>query len=81
MMHRNLDRRIEALIQITDQSHIDQCDGQLSRGMSDDMQSWSLDNTGAWVRHSRGTDGTLLGDVQQDTMIEIINKKRGVPSR
>jgi len=81
MMHRNLDRRIEALIQITDQSHIDQCDGQLSRGMSDDMQSWSLDNTGAWVRHSRGTDGTLLGDVQQDTMIEIITKKRGVPSR
>ena len=81
MMHRNLDRRIEALIQITDQSHIDQCDGHLSRGMSDDMQSWSLDNTGAWVRHSRGKDGTLLGDVQQDTMIEIINKKRGVPSR
>ena len=79
MMHRNLDRRIEALLQITDPAHIEQLDRQLTRGMSDDMQSWSLESNGDWQRHSHADDGTRLGDVQNETMMEIMGKKRGVP--
>jgi polyphosphate kinase len=80
MMHRNLDRRIEALLQITEPAHIEQLDRQLTRGMSDDMQSWSLESNGDWQRHSHADDGTRLRDVQNETMMEIMGKKRGVPS-
>ena len=78
MMHRNLDRRIEALLHITDPSHIEQFDRQLSRGMSDDMQSWTLNSDGAWHRRSHADDGTKLGDVQHETMMDIMGRKRGV---
>ena len=81
MMHRNLDRRIEALLQITDNAHIGQIDRQLSRGMSDDMQSWSLNSEGEWLRHSSAKDGTPLADVQNETMIEIMARKRGATPR
>jgi polyphosphate kinase len=80
MMHRNLDRRIEALLQITDPAHIEQLDRQLDRGMSPQMQSWSLSSEGAWTRHSHAEDGTKLGDVQNETMMEIMGRKRGAPS-
>jgi len=49
MMHRNLDRRIEALVQITDKHHLAQFDLQLSRGMSPRMESWVLNNDGQWT--------------------------------
>lgn len=81
MMHRNLDRRIEALLQITDDTHIEQIDRQLSRGMSDDMQSWGLNSAGEWLRHSSAKDGTPLADVQNETMIEIMTRKRGATTR
>jgi polyphosphate kinase len=81
MMHRNLDRRIEALIHITDEAHIDQIDRQLSRGMSDDHLSWSLDSEGVWTRHSLDKDGQALLDVQNETMTEIMSRKRGAPLR
>jgi polyphosphate kinase len=80
MMHRNLDRRIEALLQITDPTHIDQLDRQFARGMSDTMQSWSLTPEGEWIRHSHADDGTTLGDVQNETMMEIMGRKRGAPT-
>jgi polyphosphate kinase len=77
MMHRNLDRRIEALVHITDPQHIAQLDAQLTRGMSDKRQSWSLGATGSWERNSRDASGELLGDVQNDTMHDISSRKRG----
>jgi len=81
MMHRNLDRRIEALVQITDDNHIEQLDRQLTRGMSSDHTSWSLDSEGVWTRHSLDKDGQPLLDVQNETMIEIMKRKRGAPKR
>ena len=80
MMHRNLDRRIEALLQITDRQHIDQLDRQFTRGMSDDMQSWLLASEGTWERRSHAQDGSTLGDVQNETMMDIMGRKRGAPT-
>jgi polyphosphate kinase len=80
MMHRNLDRRIEALLQITDRQHIDQLDRQFTRGMSDDMQSWSLTSEGTWEHSSHAQDGSTLGDVQNETMMDIMGRKRGAPT-
>ena len=81
MMHRNLDRRIEALVQITDDSHIEQLNQQLNRGMSDEHMSWSLDSMGTWTRHSHDKDGQPLLDVQNETMAEIMKRKRGASKR
>lgn len=81
MMHRNLDRRIEALLHITDETHIDQIDQQLNRGMSDAMQSWTLLASGEWLRHSSAKDGTPLADVQNETMADIMTRKRGATPR
>jgi polyphosphate kinase len=81
MMHRNLDRRIEALINITDPSHIEQLDAQLNRGMSDHVQSWSLHSDGAWVRHSHTAEGEPLADAQHETMVGIMTRKRGANPR
>ena len=81
MMHRNLDRRVEALIHITDPAHIEQFDRQLSRGVSDEMQSWRLETDGTWTWHGVGAEGDRLGDVQNDTMIDIFGRKRSGVSR
>jgi polyphosphate kinase len=81
MMHRNLDRRIEALINITDPAHIEQLGHQIDRGMSDQVQSWSLHSDGTWQRHSHTAEGTPLLDLQHETMVEIMNRKRGAPKR
>ena len=81
MMHRNLDRRIEALVQITDDGHIEQLNQQLNRGMSAEHMSWSLDSTGAWTRHSQDKEGQPLLDVQNETMAEIMKRKRGAQKR
>ncbi len=81
MMHRNLDRRIEALINITDPSHIEQLDTQLNRGMSNHVQSWSLQFDGAWVRHSHDSAGAPLADAQHETMVGIMSRKRGASAR
>jgi polyphosphate kinase len=81
MMHRNLDRRVEALIHITDPAHIEQFDRQLSRGVSDEMQSWRLETDGTWTWHGVGAAGDRLGDVQNDTMIDIFGRKRSGVSR
>ena len=77
MMHRNLDRRIEVLMQITDAHHIQQLGSQLDRGMRQDVHSWRLNSDGAWERHSRSEDGSLLDDVQHETMMEMMSRKRG----
>jgi len=81
MMHRNLDRRIEALVQITDSAHISQIEQQLNRGMSDTVQSWTLESSGEWLRHSRAKDGSPLADVQNETMVDIMTRKRGATTR
>ena len=76
MMHRNLDRRIEALVQITDPQHITQLDEQLNRGVSQEMQSWALDTEGTWQRRTEDSSGNTLADVQHSTMTAILARKK-----
>ncbi len=55
LMHRNLDRRVEVLVRIPEQHHIDQI-GDLLETMADDgTSSWRLGPDGDWIRG----DGTL----------------------
>jgi polyphosphate kinase len=64
LMHRNLDRRVEALLRIKDPSHIAEIDELLDLSMDSDTASWHLGPDGVWTRHCAGDDGEPLRDLQ-----------------
>jgi polyphosphate kinase len=65
LMHRNLDRRVEVLVRVTDPEHARRMRGLIDRGMATGTASWWLDPDGAWQRHSRDSAGKPLFDVQE----------------
>ncbi|MCL2453883.1 MAG: RNA degradosome polyphosphate kinase [Micrococcales bacterium] len=64
LMHRNLDRRVEALIRITAPDHIEQCLELVDLGVADSTSSWWLEPDGTWTRHHRDEQGQPLVDLQ-----------------
>ena len=79
LMHRNLDRRVEALVRLTDPRHVSDMKALMSFGMGDEISSWHLSGDGTWTRHCHGADGKELQDLQ--TMIENNAKRRRKASR
>jgi polyphosphate kinase len=75
MMHRNLDRRVEALIRLDDPRHIAEMTSLMSLGMSDEMTSWHLSGDGRWTRHLHDAEGKDLLELQS-TLIQSNAKKR-----
>ena len=65
MMHRNLDRRVETLVRITDPQQAAALVRLLARYVSDATASWHLDAEGVWTRHHRDAEGNPLVDVQE----------------
>jgi polyphosphate kinase len=65
MMHRNLDRRIEALVRVADPTHRAELSGLIDLGMAEDTASWHLGSDGAWSRKSQDADGLRLRDIQE----------------
>jgi polyphosphate kinase len=70
MMHRNLDRRVELLVQVIDPGHQRRLRRFLDMGMDDGTSSWWLKPDGYWVRHSRDETGNPLRDVQETLVRE-----------
>ncbi|GAB3517749.1 RNA degradosome polyphosphate kinase [Arthrobacter monumenti] len=64
MMHRNLDRRVEALVQLSSTEDISAMVALLDRYMDDATSSWHLEPSGEWTRHHLDEDGKPLSDVQ-----------------
>ncbi len=77
MMHRNLDRRVEALVRIVRPEHLAELQGLLDEAMSDGTSSWWLGEDGIWVRHDRDENGTPLADMQAVVYKRIAGRKRG----
>jgi len=75
MMHRNLDRRVEALVRLSQPDHIREVNGVFDLAMDDKSQSWHLAADGKWVRHQYGEDGKYLVDVQDKIMLDIFVKR------
>ncbi len=70
VMHRNLDRRVEALVRVTDaQASRELCEA-LDLAMSPRVAAWELQPDGRWVRRAVGADGELLLDYQE----QLINR-------
>jgi polyphosphate kinase len=76
MMHRNLDRRIEVLVKLSDPQHVEQVTSHVERGMSDGVASWHLQADGQWVRHHQTQDGSPLPDIQDETMSFFAHRPR-----
>jgi polyphosphate kinase len=64
MMHRNLDRRVEALVQIQDPTQVAELRDLLATAMDDGTSSWHLGADGSWTRHHRDANGRPLVDLQ-----------------
>ena len=64
LMHRNLDRRVEALVRITDESQIAELLDLLEVSADDATASWHLDSDGTWTRRHKDAEGKPLADLQ-----------------
>jgi polyphosphate kinase len=76
MMHRNLDRRVEALASIADKDQVRHIVKLMDRGMSDDIGSWHLGSDGQWTRHHLGDDGMPLPDLQSELIERYAARRR-----
>lgn len=76
MMHRNLDRRVEALVQLTDPDHLREIDDLFDEAMSDAVSAWRLSADGTWERRHRSDAGEALIDLQDSVMTRISRRKR-----
>lgn len=70
LMHRNLDRRIEVLVQLSDREHLARIDRFFEFAFRDDVSSWCMLSDGSWQRRIVGEDGELLADLQDLVMID-----------
>ena len=75
MMHRNLDRRVEALLRVTELQHVAEITSLLEKGTAPTTSRWDLNEDGRWTRNYRSADGEPLVDVQT-AMIETHLKRR-----
>ncbi|WJL96201.1 RNA degradosome polyphosphate kinase [Microbacterium sp. ET2] len=76
MMHRNLDRRVEALVRVTAEQHLKELSDLFDLAMNDATSSWWLGPEGEWTRHSRDEDGKALIDLQDRTMTNVQRRRR-----
>jgi polyphosphate kinase len=64
LMHRNLDRRVELLVRVTDPAHQAEVRGIIAEAMDDGTSSWWLGPDGSWTRHHLDENGSPLRDLQ-----------------
>jgi polyphosphate kinase len=65
LMHRNLNRRVEALVRVTDPAQQLTLRDLIARAMDETTASWWLDADGTWTRHHLDSSGQPLRDLQQ----------------
>ena len=64
LMHRNLDRRVEALVSVTDPGQRANLHELIDLAMDDGTASWWLGPDGNWTRHHLDGSGAPLRDIQ-----------------
>ena len=70
LMHRNLDRRIETLVNIQTQSHKEQINQLLSLYLSPEIKRWQMDSEGLWKRVLLSEANEALMDIQEQLIGE-----------
>lgn len=65
LMHRNLDRRVEALVRVTALEQIDELIKYVDLQMADSTMSWHMQPDGTYVLHTKDDEGRPLVDSQE----------------
>ena len=76
LMHRNLDRRVETLLRLTDTSHISYIDSLFDHAFDPGTAAWHLRPEGHWELVNTGPDGERLADYQEE-LIAHHARRRG----
>ncbi len=76
MMHRNLDRRVEAMVRVTSERHMRRLSKLLDTAMSDRTATWQLTGDGRWERHHLDADGEPLQDLQAGLIATYAKRRR-----
>jgi polyphosphate kinase len=74
LMHRNLDRRVEALVHVTDPDSQAELARVLAEAMRDESGGFDLDGAGVWHRRSAAQDGPALGDLQDALVRRVVGR-------
>lgn len=75
MMHRNLDRRVEVLVRLSQAEHVQTMQAMFDLAMSDQISAWKLQSDGTWLRTQFDQEGNHLRDFQDVTMQSIADGK------
>ena len=75
MMHRNLDRRVEALVNLVQPDHMTEIEALFELAMADNASAWHLGADGSWTRHQFDSNGKPQIDVQEEIMRRVAGKK------
>ncbi|HUA41920.1 MAG TPA: RNA degradosome polyphosphate kinase [Streptosporangiaceae bacterium] len=73
LMHRNLDRRVELLVRVTDEAQQTELRQLIDLAMDPQIASWWLSADGTWTRHHLDAAGAPLTDIQE----LLIKTRRG----
>src|SRR5262249_1793573 len=76
VMHRTLDRRMEALVRLTDQEHLAELDRLFELAFDPGTASWTLAEDGVWTRNHLDAEGRPLTDLQNRLMQQIGHRPR-----
>jgi polyphosphate kinase len=71
LMHRNLDRRVEVLVQVPSEGNVAQISALLDLAFSSDTNAWLLDSHGHWASNN-------AADHLQEMLIEQQRRRRSV---
>src|SRR4051794_27881361 len=77
MMHRNLDRRVEAMLRLRAPRDIAELEELLTMSMDPETASWYLDGDGVWTRHHHDAEGRPLRDLQSHIIATRPPKRSG----
>lgn len=78
MMHRNLDRRVEALVRLVDPDHVAELNQLFDLAFNPGTATWTLGEDGMWTRQHLDEFGNPLVDLQNKLMQQITHRPRSV---
>ena len=74
LMHRNLDRRVEAVVGLTNPSHVRRIEELFDLAFAPDTVHWELVDT-TWTAHTHHSDGNPLVDLQSTLIRQAASRR------
>ncbi|HVD53665.1 MAG TPA: RNA degradosome polyphosphate kinase [Propionibacteriaceae bacterium] len=75
LMHRNLDRRVEVLVSITNPAHVAEIEQLFDIAFDDGTATWHLQPDGTWIPHTTDAEDHPLLDMQE-YLINTTSRRR-----